>query len=216
MLTTNDVRNIFKNAKKYNLHVVEDKTGTRVIELMALHFKADEPCIFGTVNSDWNSRELEWYDSQSLDVNDIPPPVPAVWRQVASKHGFINSNYGYLIYSKENYKQYDNVLKELKANPFSRRAIMIYTRPSMHEEYGMDGMSDFICTNTVQYLVRDGSLHAIVNMRSNDAIYGYKGDYAWQEEVLIRLATDLGIPPGDIWWSVGSMHIYEKHWNLIE
>ena len=215
MLATNDVRNLFRLAKKHGRHTVTDKSGVSVIELPFLHFRADEPLIFGTVNEDWNQRELQWYDSQSLDVYDITPPIPQVWKQVASKHGFINSNYGYLIYSEKNGSQYENVLKELKSNPMSRRAVMIYTRPSMHTDYNTDGMSDFICTNTVQYMIRDGELHAHVTMRSNDMIFGYKGDYAWQEEVLLRLATDLDVPPGDIWWTVGSAHIYERHWDLI-
>lgn len=51
---------------------------------------------------------------------------------------------------------------------------MIYQRPSIWYEYNLDGASDFICTNSVAYYIRDGKLHCSVSMRSNDVVYGYK------------------------------------------
>jgi thymidylate synthase len=86
----------------------------------------------------------------------------------------------------------------------------------MHTEYNLNGMSDFICTNAVQYLIRDNMLHAIVQMRSNDVVFGYRNDSAWQEYVLNKLANDLGIAAGGITWQVGSLHVYERHFKYIE
>ena len=124
---------------------------------------------------------MEWYLSQSLYVKDIPGAVPKIWQDVSSRDGKINSNYGYLVFNSENYAQYENVLMELSRSPNSRRAVMIYTRPSMHSNWCVDCMSDFICTNAVQYMIRNGELQVIVQMRSNDAWAGYRNDYAWQK-----------------------------------
>jgi thymidylate synthase len=179
-------------------------------------FIANEPAIFGTLNHDYIERELQWYKSISRNVNDIPGGPPEIWKRVATPDGYINSNYGWCIWSDENYNQYTNVLDELKSNPDSRRATMIYTRPTMHTDYKLNGMSDFMCTNTVQYLVRDGKLHSLVYMRSNDAIFGYKNDYAWQKHVLDELAKELSLPAGDIYWNVASLHVYERHFDLIK
>jgi len=200
---------------------VTDKTGVRTLEIVNAVFVADKPSIFGTVNEEYVERELRWYKSMSLNVNDIPGGVPAIWKQVASPSGMINSNYGWCIYSEENGSQFANVLEELVSNPLSRRANMIYTRPSMHKDYNKDGMSDFICTNNVQYFLRDGQLHALVYMRSNDAIFGYKNDYAWQkhvhENLLVainnRLSSHYGL--GHMMWNVGSLHVYERHFHLV-
>ena len=52
-------------------------------------------------------------------------------------------------------------------------------------------------------------------MRSNDVIFGYRNDYAWQKWVLEKLANDLGAKPGYIIWQVQNLHIYERHFNLI-
>jgi thymidylate synthase len=204
-----------------------DLVGNSTIEIVSASFIADEDSIFGEVNWDYVRREEEWYNSQSLNVNDIPGGAPAVWKAVADKTtGEINSNYGWCIYSPENgfnatehgelECQYTRAFAELKQNPESRRAIMIYTRPSMWLDYNKGGRSDFMCTNAVQYMIRDGALHAVVQMRSNDAIFGYKNDRAWQQHVLENLAVDLSIPPGNLYWNVGSLHIYSRHYYLVD
>lgn len=195
---------------------VTDKTGCKMLELPGACFLANEPAIFGTVNEDYVQREIQWYESQSLNVNDIPPPVPQIWKQVATPDGFINSNYGWCIYSSENGDQFMSCVETLRRDPESRRAIMIYTRPSMQFEYNRAGMSDFMCTNSVQYLIRGGEVHAIVNMRSNDVVFGYKNDYAWQRHVLKRVAKELDVPEGDIIWQVGSLHVYSRHFDLVQ
>jgi thymidylate synthase len=200
---------------------VTDKGGAKVIEIINASFIADEASIFGTINKDYVKRELEWYRSLSLNVNDIPGGAPAIWKQVADKDGLINSNYGWCIYSAENGHQFTKVVDELVASPLSRRATMIYIRPSMHEDYNRNGMSDFMCTYSTQYYIRDGQLHASVFMRSNDAVYGYKNDYAWQnyvhKEVLQavngRCGTVYGL--GDLHWNAGSLHVYERHFDLV-
>jgi thymidylate synthase len=194
---------------------IEDKTGVKMLEIRSASFIADEPSIFGTPNQDYIDRELAWYESQSLNVNDIPGGPPTIWKQVADKHGYINSNYGWCIFSKRNGSQYDNVVRELIAHPYSRRAVMIYTRPKMWEDYNLDGMSDFMCTNAVQYMIRYGRLNAVVQMRSNDVVFGYRNDYAWQKHVLQKLAKDLGVVEGDIYWNAGSLHVYERHFNMV-
>jgi thymidylate synthase len=92
----------------------------------------------------------------------------------------------------------------------------------MHEDFNKNGMSDFMCTNNVQYLIRGGLLHAMVYMRSNDAVYGYKNDYAWQEYVqksllqFIQNKTGAKYGVGNIFWNVSSLHVYERHFELVK
>jgi thymidylate synthase len=218
--TSTDIKNEFQSLLKQK-RFVKDKTGVKTIEIINASFIADNPVIFGSVNEDYVKRELDWYKSQSLNVNDIPGGAPQVWKDVSSNNGLINSNYGWCIYSEENGNQYNNAKTELFINICSRRAVMIYNRPSMHDDYNVDGMSDFMCTNAVQYLIRDGKLHALVYMRSNDAVFGYKNDYAWQKHVLQQLVSDLNdnwihVEEGSIYWNVASMHVYERHFHLID
>lgn len=222
-MTIESIRQYF--ADQYaNKKFVVDKSGVTTLELVGASFRADEPSIFGEINDDYIQRELEWYLSMSLYVDDIPGAVPKIWKDVSSRDGKINSNYGYLMFSSENFCQYENVLMELTRSPNSRRAVAIYTRPTMHSNWCVDGMSDFICTNAVQYLIRDGALEVVVQMRSNDVVYGYRNDYAWQRYVQDKLVYDYNcgtkkadkIVPGNITWQVGSLHVYERHYSLVE
>jgi len=216
MLKVEHIRDYFIQELKSE-RFVTDKTGVKTIEMIGATFEADEPTIFGDVNDDYIQRELEWYESMSLYVDDIPGVTPAIWQQVADRAGKINSNYGWAIYHKDNGLQYVRVFNELLHLPNSRRAVMIYTRPTMWEDYKRDGMSDFMCTNTVQYMIRNEQLVAIVQMRSNDVVFGYRNDYAWQKHVADTLTTDLGLTKEPkIIWHVGSLHVYERHFDKVK
>ena len=219
--TVYDIRHQLIN-ELHDQNFVTDKSGVKTIEIVNASFIADEAAIFGTPNQDYIERELKWYRSMSRNVNDIPGGTPEIWKMVADKNGMINSNYGWCIYSEENGYQFAKVVEELVKSPLSRRATMIYTRPSMHEDYNKNGMSDFMCTNTVQYFIRKGKLHASVYMRSNDAVFGYKNDYAWQKYVQQQVLEAINgkrstvYDLGDLFWNVSSLHVYERHFKLVE
>ena len=215
MQSVSDVRQYFIDELAAE-HFVTDKTGVKTIEMVAAQFVVDEPSIFGKVNEDYVRREMNWYKSMSRNVYDIEAPVPEIWKSVADKDGNINSNYGWCVYSEENYNQYERLIDELKKNPDSRRAILIYTRPSIWVDFDEGGRSDFICTNACQYLIRDDKLVSIVNMRSNDAIYGFKNDAAWQMYIQDKIADELDVETGDLIWNAGSLHVYERHFELVK
>ena len=200
-----------------------DRTGAKTIELLGASFIANENAIFGSPNEDYIQKELEWYDSESTNIYDISNEPPKAWKMTANDHGEINSNYGNLIYNAKHYKQYYNVLSELRNNPDSRRASMVYQRPSIWVDYNDNGKNDFICTNAVTYYIRDNQLHCVVQMRSNDVVFGYKNDFAWQEHVLYQLCGDLNdrnfddhIEVGNIYWQVQNLHVYERHFDLVK
>ena len=226
--TVSDIRRYFVE-ELIQERFTTDKTGAKTIEIIGASFIADEPAIFGEPNEEYINRELAWYQSQSTNINDIygaEREPPAAWKYAANKYGEINSNNGLLVFSKKYNEQFISVLVELIKNPDSRRATMIYNRPSIWNEYDENGKSDFICTNAVTYYIRDGVMECVVQMRSNDALYGYKNDYAWQKFMLDRMvkyyncsSETIDIEPvvaGKIVWQVQNLHVYEKHFNLVQ
>ena len=226
MQTTKDIAEIFTNALE-SKQFTKDKTGCRTIEILGASFLADKPSIFGAVHEEYVDAEIEWYESRSTNINKLAelygvPKAPLAWIYSANDYGEINSNYGKLIFGKKYFKQYKRVLEELsEVNPDSRRASMIYQRPSIWHEFNEDGKNDFICTNAVTYYIRDKKLHCVVQMRSNDVVFGYKNDYAWQRYVLNKLRNDLyydgyKLDDGDIYWQVQNLHVYERHFDLIK
>jgi len=189
------------------------------LEIIGASFVADEDFIFLKPNADYIQHEIAWYKSQSLNINDIYHGLrepPEAWKRTANEEGHINSNYGHLVFSGFYCWQSINCINELITNPNSRRATMIYTRPSIWHEYKYEGKNDFICTNAVTYYIREGVLHCVVQMRSNDAIYGYRNDYAWQKYMLDYVAEKTKTKPGTIVWQVQNLHIYRKHYHLIK
>ena len=232
MLKVNDIRKHFIKELK-NENFSRDKSGVKTIELIGASFHADEEAIFGTPNAEYIADELDWYRSMSTNINDIGDrdEPPAAWKYSANEHGEINSNYGTLIYSDKYYRQYDMVLDELSTNMDSRRATMVYNRPSIWAEYNENNKNDFICTNAVTYYLRDSAIHAVVQMRSNDVVFGYKNDYAWQLFVLEQLVSDYNrcyldaawdadyrkeMTVGNITWQVQNLHVYERHFDLVK
>lgn len=218
MMNVKDVRNHFIDELK-NERFTVDKTGQKTIEMIGASFIADEESIFGKPNKEYIDAEIDWYLSGSTNINDIygdDRDPPKAWQMSANKYGEINSNYGYLVFDDRWYRQYDNVVNELTLNKDSRRACMVYNRPSIWAEFAENDKNDFICTNAVTYYIRDDKLHAVVQMRSNDVVYGYKNDYAWQSYMVHSISNNLEIDQGTITWQVQNLHVYERHFDLVK
>jgi thymidylate synthase len=108
-------------------------------------------------------------------------------------------------------RQMPFILSELKRNPFTRRAI-INTR-----DFDVDSAnSDPACLQSIQYFIREGSLHCKVLFRSNDLPEAF----FFNAFALIRLqetvAAELRIPIGTYCHRANSMHCYEKDFKLLE
>lgn len=235
LMKTNDVLEIFKNKYKNNIFrtIGNAVQQSKTIEIQNVQFEVDKPWIVREPNEEYFQRELKWYQTESLNVNDIPDGAPKMWKSCATPDGYINSNYGWMIWSKDNCEQYKHCLQKLIEDPHTREACMIYNRPSMQEEYNKNGMHDFCCTYAVQcFLNEDNSgryhLKYIVYMRSNDAVFGFDNDALWHMHVQERLARDLfsNIPAltgiagpiicDPIVWNAGSLHVYERHFKFLE
>lgn len=103
-----------------------------------------------------------------------------------------------------NVSQFGRCFEELKANPDSRRAVVVINNPYYENYMG----NNVACTLNLQYLIREGKLVAITNMRSNDAYKGFCYDtFAFQffQELL---AAELGVPVGRYYHNAASLHVY--------
>ena len=223
---TSDIAQEFKHLYKEGIFR-EGKYG-KTVEIQNAHFLVDKDWIIREPNYDYAKREIEWYESQSLFVKDIPGQTPKIWELCADKDCKINSNYGWCVFSKENGNQFDYCVKRLLDDPHTREACMIYTRPSMQVDCTANGMHDFMCTYATQVFlneVRDDAkvyqLDYSVFMRSNDAVFGYTLDAIWAMHVQSKLVDELNrqglnVIKGDIIWNAGSLHVYERHFKFLK
>jgi len=214
---------LLKVLKKLHTKLVDEEyvevRGQKTIELLnqTIEFFGTENGLVD-INKDFKTSikyvgvEFTWYDSQHPHIEKIGNHA-SMWGMVCDKRGMVNSNYGYLIYSPQNGYQYDNVLKQLKEDPQSRRAVMYYANPMTH----YTGGNDHVCTLYVSYSIRNGKLQGFVSMRSSDIRYGIIGaDLAWQLKVLQDLANDLDVKPGSLHWHAVSLHLYERHFTQLK
>jgi thymidylate synthase len=222
--TTKDIAEELKRLYKEGTFR-EGKYG-KTVEIQNAHFLADSDTIIRKPNYDYAAREIQWYESQSLYVKDIPGEVPKIWQMCADKDGKINSNYGWCIFSEENGSQFDHCVRRLLDDPHTREACMIYTRPSMQVDCNANGMHDFMCTYSTQVFLNGVDrekfkLDYTVFMRSSDSIFGYTSDWLFHDHVHSKLVNELNsrglsVIKGDIIWNAGSLHVYERHFRYLE
>lgn len=220
-----DSKDIIKMLKEKYKKQQFDSLGN--ISILSASFVVTTNDMLKEPNEEYIQRELEWYLSESLNVNDIPGKTPKIWEQVSDKDGFINSNYGWTTFSKENYSQFDKVLEELsKNNKYSRQGVIIFIRPTMHEDSKRNGMHDFICTYCYNFKIEkdiDGidKLYMMVNMRSNDCVFGYLNDKGFADYVFNRMLNELQktypeLQKGVMFWKADNFHVYPRHFKYLE
>lgn len=223
MNTTLDIYNEFKE-KYLNGEFRISKDGIKTVEIQNAHFICDKDYILRKPNYDYAKREIKWYLNQSLNINDIPGDIPRIWKNCSDDEGYINSNYGWCIFSEENGFQFNNCLNALKNDKASRHGVMIYNRPNIWDDWNENGKHDFICTYSTQCFLNDRSdgihLKYIVYMRSNDAVFGYNNNLFWHKWVRDHLSWYLKETYGniicdDIEWNAGSIHVYERHFKYL-
>jgi len=160
--------------------------------------------------------EIKWYLSGNNRPDEIAKHAK-VWSRITNNNGFVNSNYGNKIFFHGAHKymsQFDICLGMLRKNIYSRRAFLFFHM--YPDDYmKMYDTLDYPCTIYAQFLMNEGKLDFLVNMRSNDLIYGWCNDVPFFTLVQEMMATLLDVPIGQYHHHAGSLHIYERHYELF-
>ena len=158
---------------------------------------------------DYAEAEWQWYlsgDNNIKKLGELYGKVPEIWKRMADKEGFVNSNYGWQLKRSD---QLNEVIDLLKTNPRTRQAaISIYDRK---EGYMYD--NDTPCTYAVQFTVVAQHLNMCVTMRSNDLWYGFCNDQYCFSKLQELVATETGLLIGSYYHFAHNLHLYD---NIIE
>ena len=107
--------------------------------------------------------------------------------------------------------QLHQVLNLLENDPTSRQGVMVIFDPDRDWQSSLD----IPCNNWLQFLLRDGRLHMLVSVRSNDLWWGFSGINTFEWSVLqTAMAHWLDAQVGEVTYTVGSLHLYERHFEL--
>ncbi len=159
--------------------------------------------------------EFCWHLSASDELDFIEFYAPQ-WRNFAEDNATIRGScYGRKVFqrSANPLSQWERTIQLLKEDSHSRRAVLYFNDSSDNFEAFS---KDVPCASSLQFLVRDGRVHAVTHMRSNDAIWGLPYDIFLFTMLQELMSCELNLELGTYSHSVASLHIYERHFNLAE
>jgi thymidylate synthase len=192
--------------------------GMKTLELYPVTFTLLKPrsrCVT-TAARRWNLPlaigEFCWHVAGSNELDFIEYYAPR-WREFAEDGATIRGScYGHRVFSTTNeVSQWERLLQLLRTDCHSRRAILHLSEPNDALDISS---KDIACASTIQFLIRGGAVHAVVNMRSNDAIWGLPYDIFLFTMLQELLACELKLNLGTYTHSAASMHLYERHFEL--
>ena len=166
-------------------------------------------------NWKWDYAEAEWQWYLSGDRNikklgELYGKVPEIWKRMANRYGYVNSNYGWQWQRINNHiNQLDRIVEMLKENPKTRQAAISIYDGKEHNDYKFDTP----CTYAIQFTIIGQKLNMCVTMRSNDLWYGFCNDQYCFSKLQELVATETGLLIGSYYHFAHNLHLYD---NIIE
>lgn len=105
----------------------------------------------------------------------------------------------------ETFDQLDWLIKELKANPNSRKLIMLSYNPAQINDAALTA-----CHTQVQFQVQNGKLNCMWTQASVDLFLGLPFNILSYAILTHMLAKEAGLEVGELIGSLGDVHIYEN------
>jgi len=163
--------------------------------------------------------EWLWYLSRDKKVKNIGK-FADVWNQIQDAKGECESNYGEYMFELQhdsNRPQWEWVTQELLGDRDTRRATISINQPY----HKWKNSKDYTCTQYIHFFIRDNKLHLGVNMRSNDAVFGFCNDvwtFCMFQQLMLNDLNALGanVELGHYYHHAGSYHVYERHWKMMD
>ncbi|MFA5878724.1 MAG: thymidylate synthase [Candidatus Margulisiibacteriota bacterium] len=203
----------------------EDRTGTGTVSVFGyqirFNLKKGFPLLTTKkVHFEGIARELLWFIKGSTNINDGLLPYTKIWNPWANKDGDLGPIYGYQwrnwekftyddatkSYKKTYIDQLKSVIDLIKTNPNSRRIIV-----NAWNVADLDRMALPPCHMFFQFYVANGRLDCQLYQRSCDVALGVPFNIASYSLLLMMVAHECGLTPGNFVHTLGDAHIYLNH-----
>lgn len=115
-------------------------------------------------------------------------------------------------YGKRIAKYIPSLISKIKNDVYTRQAAITI----LQAEDISKNTKDLPCTLSLQFLWRDGTLNMIVNMRSNDIMWGFQYDMFMFTVMQEIIANECGMDLGWYLHRPASLHVYEHHYELFD
>lgn len=152
--------------------------------------------------------ELLWYVLGRNDTEFINK-FASMWGRISDDGVHANSAYGDILIKRHGFNQIKTIIRLLKEDPNTRRAVLNFNVPNKN----VIETKDEICTIMIQLVLRDGELNGYTVMRSNDVYFGLPYDVVFFTELIKHIANELNVELGHYIHQVTSLHVYD---NFVE
>ena len=161
-------------------------------------------------------HELLWFLKGDTNIKYLSDNGVRIWNEWADENGDLGPVYGYQWRSwpTEDGKSVDQIselIKEIKANPDSRRLIV-----SAWNVGDLTKMNLPPCHLLFQFYVNNGRLSSQLYQRSADVFLGVPFNIASYALLTMMVAQVTGLQPGDFVHTFGDAHIYLNHLEQVK
>lgn len=160
-------------------------------------------------NKEYAELEWDWYLEGNRDAKQISE-VAKIWKKMMIPETTeVNSNYGYFW----NYNnQLNRIIKDLKENKDTRRAIIVHYDLNELDRYKYDTP----CNNVLNFYIKNNKLELTVFARSIDLVFGFSNDQYTFAKLMQKISIETGYKIGSMSWMITNLHIYPRHYDLIK
>lgn len=170
--------------------------------------------------------ELLWFLKGDTNISYLQENGVKIWDAWADENGNLGPVYGHQWrnWNSEEIDQIEELIKELKTNPNSRRMLVSAWNPSVLPD-NKKSFSENVANNKAalppchaffQFYVSDGKLSCQLYQRSADIFLGVPFNIASYAlfTMMIAQVCDLGV--GEFIHTFGDAHIYNNHFEQVE
>ncbi|MEE4243791.1 MAG: thymidylate synthase [Kangiellaceae bacterium] len=157
--------------------------------------------------------ELLWFLNGDTNIKYLKDNGVSIWDEWADENGDLGPVYGeqWRSWKKPDgttIDQIDNVVKQIKNNPNSRRLMVVAYNPGVADEMALPP-----CHSLFQFYVADGKLSCQLYQRSADIFLGVPFNIASYALLTHMIAQQCDLEVGEFIWSGGDVHLYSNHFE---
>ncbi|QMW06154.1 thymidylate synthase [Spirosoma foliorum] len=161
-------------------------------------------------------HELLWFIKGDTNIKYLKDNGVSIWDEWADENGDLGPVYGkqwrsWAAPNGQVIDQLQDVLKQLKNSPDSRRMIISAWNPA-----DVPNMALPPCHLLMQFYVADGKLSCQLYQRSADVFLGVPFNIASYALFTMMIAQECGYTAHEFIWTGGDTHLYLNHLEQVE
>lgn len=160
--------------------------------------------------------ELLWFLRGDTNVQYLQDHQVRIWNEWADKNGDLGRVYGaqwrsWRTPKGETVDQISKVIQSIKADPYSRRHLVVAYNPGELDEMALPPCHAFF-----QFYIVGGRLSCQMYQRSADAFLGVPFNIASYSLLTLMVAQVCELQPGFFVHNFGDVHIYHNHFEQVK